>query len=169
MPPRKRKKKAAAAKNEEGEEPVEAEAEAEEEEPAAKKQETEAGEAFLIADVSIKCGTAKHTSVLALSWVAVFLYPIGFTVCCAILLFKASPDIVAGNLTPLSLSTAFLHHEYGVTTYWWELLEMLRKFFLVGLFVILSPGTIMQISIATVVCATFLSLWQDVVSKPGAF
>ena len=42
MPPRKRKKKAAAAKKEEGEEPVEAEAEAEE--PAAKKQETEAGE-----------------------------------------------------------------------------------------------------------------------------
>ena len=43
MPPRKRKKKAAAAKEEEGEEqPVEAEAEAEE--PAAKKQETEAGE-----------------------------------------------------------------------------------------------------------------------------
>ena len=43
MPPRKRKKKAAAAKIEEGEEePVEAEAEAEE--PAAKKQETEAGE-----------------------------------------------------------------------------------------------------------------------------
>ena len=41
MPPRKRKKKAAAAKKEEGEEePVEAEAE----EPAAKKQETEAGE-----------------------------------------------------------------------------------------------------------------------------
>ena len=44
MPPRKRKKKAAAAKKEEGEEPVEAEAEAEAEEPAAKKQETEAGE-----------------------------------------------------------------------------------------------------------------------------
>ena len=43
MPPRKRKKKAAAAKIEEGEEePVEAQAEAEE--PAAKKQETEAGE-----------------------------------------------------------------------------------------------------------------------------
>ena len=42
MPPRKRKKKAAAAKKEEGEEPIEAEAEAEE--PAAKKQETEAGE-----------------------------------------------------------------------------------------------------------------------------
>ena len=41
MPPRKRKKKAAT--KEEGEEPVEAEAEAEE--PAAKKQETEAGEA----------------------------------------------------------------------------------------------------------------------------
>ena len=41
MPPRKRKKKAAAAKKEEGEEePFEAEAE----EPAAKKQETEAGE-----------------------------------------------------------------------------------------------------------------------------
>ena len=43
MPPRKRKKKAAAAKKEEGEE-EQVEAEAEAEEPAAKKQETEAGE-----------------------------------------------------------------------------------------------------------------------------
>ena len=33
---------------------------------------------------------------------------------------------------------------------------MLRKFLLVGLFVMLAPGTITQIAIATIVCAVFL-------------
>ena len=40
--------------------------------------------------------------------------------------------------------------------YWWELMEMLRKFILVGLFVTIEPGTILQISSGTIFCATYL-------------
>ena len=38
----------------------------------------------------------------------------------------------------------------------WELAEMVRKFLLVGLFVTLEPGSILQIAIGTIVCAAFL-------------
>ena len=34
--------------------------------------------------------------------------------------------------------------------------RMLRKFLLVGLFVTVQPGSIMQISIGTIVCAIYL-------------
>ena len=43
-----------------------------------------------------------------------------------------------------------------VTAFWWELMEMLRKFLLVGLFVVLKPGSILQIAVGTTVCATYL-------------
>ena len=41
-------------------------------------------------------------------------------------------------------------------TFWWELIEMMRKFLLVGLFVTLEPGSILQITIGTIVAAAYL-------------
>ena len=41
-------------------------------------------------------------------------------------------------------------------TFWWELMEMMRKFLLVGLFVIVAAGTIIQISLGTLFSAAFL-------------
>ena len=69
---------------------------------------------------------------------------------------QASPDILAGKETPLTRAIAFLYREYDPTCFWWELMEMLRKFLLVGLFVIIQPGSILQIVIGTITCAIFL-------------
>ena len=38
----------------------------------------------------------------------------------------------------------------------WELFEMVRRFFLVGLFSILNPGSISQLVAATIFCIVFL-------------
>ena len=65
-------------------------------------------------DVS-KCGTAEHTSVMAIAWVAVVIYPIGTMLFCATLIFKASPAIIAGKETSMTRATAFLHKEYEPT------------------------------------------------------
>ena len=93
---------------------------------------------------------------MGLVWLAIGLYPIGITAFCGLLLLRASTAIIAGKATPLSRATAFLHREYEVTAFWWELMEMLRKFLLVGLFVNIMPGTMTQIAIATIVCAAYL-------------
>ena len=42
--------------------------------------------------------------------------------------------------------------------FWWELLEMLRRFLLVGLLSIINPGSIMQLGTATIFCILFSSL-----------
>ena len=84
------------------------------------------------------------------------VYPIGIWLFCAVLLFKASTTILAGKETPLSRAIGFLYKEYDTECFWWELMEMVRKFLLVGLFVTLMPGTIMQISVGTIVCAVYL-------------
>jgi uncharacterized membrane protein YhaH (DUF805 family) len=111
---------------------------------------------WLRADVSIECDSPEHASVMAVAWVAIVVYPIGIWLGCVALLWKASAAIVSGEPTPFSRSISLLHREYKATTYWWELMEMLRKFFLVGLFVVLEPGTILQITCGTIVCATYL-------------
>ena len=111
---------------------------------------------FLRSDVTIECGTDAHGGVTALSWIAIFVYPIGIWLFCALLLFRASSAILAGKETQLTRSIAFLFKEYDDTAFFWELMEMARKFLLVGLFVNLQPGTLLQITVAVIVCATYL-------------
>jgi len=111
---------------------------------------------FLIADVEIECNTPQHTAVTTLAWGAILAYPIGIWVFCLLLLFKASPAIIAGKPSRLSKAIAFLYKEYNVTCFWWELMEMGRKFLLVGLYVTVQPGSIMQIAIGTITSATYL-------------
>ena len=114
------------------------------------------GRGWLIADVNIQCGTPDHDAAKTLAVVAVVLYPIGLWVLNLVLLWIASPAIISGRDTALSRSISFLYGEYDVTAFWWELAEMLRKFLLVGVFVVVEPGSILQISLGTIVCAVFL-------------
>ena len=93
---------------------------------------------------------------MGLSWFAIVVYPIGLTFGCLLILYKASDAIVSGKPTHFSRAIEFLYMDYKVATFWWELMEMLRKFLLVGLFVILDPGTILQIAVGTVVSAAYL-------------
>jgi hypothetical protein len=101
---------------------------------------------WLRADVSIECNTPAHASVRVLAGVAVIIYPIEVWLGCLTLLWKASTAIVCGHPTPFSRCISFLYREYKVTTYWWELMEMLRKFLLVGLLFLVEPGSILQIA-----------------------
>jgi hypothetical protein len=111
---------------------------------------------WLRADVSIECGTPEHASVTMVAWVAIVLYPIGVWLGCLVLLWNASTAIMCGELTPFSRSISFLYKEYQVTTYWCELIEMLRKFLLIGLMVIVCLGNILQIAIGTMASAAYL-------------
>jgi len=111
---------------------------------------------WLRADVQIECNTPSHAQVMLVAWTAVGMYPVGILVATTLLLWKASSAIISGKHTPFSRAVSFLYKEYNVTTFWWELMEMLRKFLLVGIFVTLAPGSILQISVGTIVTAAYL-------------
>jgi hypothetical protein len=111
---------------------------------------------WLRADVSIECNTPEHEAVQQLAWAAVVMYPIGMWLGCFALLRKASTAIFSGKPTPFSESVSFLYASYKVPAFWWELMEMLRKFLLIGLFVTFEPGTVIQTAIGTIVSAAYL-------------
>jgi hypothetical protein len=111
---------------------------------------------FLRADVGIDCDSDEWEQVALLAWAAIVLYPIGMWVATAVMLRTASHSIANGKKTAFSSAISFVYQEYNVTTYWWELMEMLRKFLLVGVMVLVEPGTLLQISIGTIFCAVYL-------------
>lgn len=87
-------------------------------------------------DVSVDCDTSEYDEILRLAWLAIILYPIGLILLSASLLWRARRAILSARPTPLSRAIEFLHHEYEPSMFWWELLEMFRRFVLVGLMVL---------------------------------
>ena len=110
---------------------------------------------WLKADVSIRCDSAKHDEAKALAWAAIILYPIGLLLLNGGLLFSARQAIINHQPTTLSRATTFIYHEYEPQFFWWELVEMLRRFVLVGLMV-LAQGSMMQLVMGTLLSAIFL-------------
>ena len=74
--------------------------------------EFEGDSSWLIADVSIECGTDEHLQAKSLAWVAIALYPIGLIFMSAMLLLRERHAIEFGPRTELSKALAFLHSEY---------------------------------------------------------
>ena len=93
---------------------------------------------------------------LPLAWAAIIIYSFGLIVLNASLLFCARAAIVNRRETTLSKATAFLHKEYEPHLFWWELVEMLRRFLLVGLMVVIYQGSMLQMYIGTLVAAILL-------------
>jgi hypothetical protein len=118
----------------------------------------EDGRGWLIADVSIECYTSAHDAIKAWAVLAILAYPIGLFVLNGTLLYCARAAIQTSTPTPLSAAVVFLFREYNVSYFWWELMEMGRRFLLVGLFIVVPfpQGTIMQCALAVFVAIIYL-------------
>lgn len=127
------------------------------------------GSRWLVADVSVACTqggafdldtSTEHGRAKVIAWLAVLLYPIGVLVLNAMLLLAARKDLRAGKSTTLVVATAFLHGDYVAHFKMWELAEVLRRFLIVGLFVVgpYERGSIMQLALATLCASLFLVL-----------
>lgn len=116
------------------------------------------GERWLRADVGIPCDTTEHQNAKSVAIIAIAIYPVLQLVVFTLLLALARGAIVSGRPTRLSTAIAFLHREYKPETMWWELMEMLRRFILVGVLVVVRQGSIEQLAYGTVVAIMFLSI-----------
>ena len=100
--------------------------------------------------------------------VAIALYPVGLWVLNLCLLRYARTAIQVEGHRAQSVSTAksvadsiaFLHRDYQPTCYLWELMEMGRRFVLVGLLIVgpFHQGSVMQVAMANLVSMVYLFL-----------
>ena len=120
----------------------------------------EDGRSWLIADVNIECDTDAYAQVTMMAGIAIVIYPVGLLVLNACILYWARDAIRTNQPTTLSTAAHFLYAEYKVRFFWWELMEMGRRFLLVGLYVIrpYHQGSIMQVACANLTAVIFLVL-----------
>ena len=120
---------------------------------------------WLRADVAIQCGSPYHSQVKLVAWLAVAVYPMGLWVAALLLLRRARLAILPQEVGARKASAAeqrlaanisFLFAEYEPHMFWWELAEMGRRLLLVGLLVVIEPGTILQLSLGTIACGSYL-------------
>ena len=121
---------------------------------------------WLVADVGLQCGSPEHESAKHLALFGICLYPVGLLLMNAALLFCARRSIRRGLPSMLADAIAFLHHEFQPQFFWWELCEMVRRFFLVGVMVVVKPGSLGQLSLATLF--SFLYLVVQLQAAPYA-
>ena len=129
---------------------------------------------FLRADVQIQCHTNEHIRLWAAAFIAVAVYPLGALVLVFGLLTYAGPAVhLCGATLDLAPATSnrktrqqrlfhairFLHADFKPSYFLWECMEMLRRFLLVGLYVIVpwqQQGSLLQLVLALVTALTYL-------------
>ena len=112
---------------------------------------------WLIADVALRCDGDDHRAVVALAWATVLVYPVGLLLLTASLLgFHRNALLGHAPHTRLSAALRFTYGSYTADAFYWEIFEMGRRFTLVGIAVIFSPGTIVQLSSATTLCVMYM-------------
>jgi len=114
-------------------------------------------DSWLIVDVSVQCNTPDHGRIMSTAWLAIYIYPVGWTAFTALMLWSIRKSIW-GKRRPNEINQAlsFVYKDYKPLYYWWELLEMLRRFLLVGYLSNFARGSITQISLATLFCIVYL-------------
>ena len=90
-------------------------------------EEFDDGTRFLRADYSLNCNDAEYRRVRFLAWVAIALYPVGVPLLYLTLLLCARKAILTEQPSALSRSLTFLHQDYELSMYWWEMVEICKK------------------------------------------
>ena len=80
---------------------------------------------FLYADYAVECDLEEHKSLKRLASGLIVLWPVGWPVLFAALLFASRTT--ARWAPELSRAVSFLHVEYKPTLFYWELVEVMRK------------------------------------------
>ena len=115
---------------------------------------------YLKAQPSMRCYESdEHNRLLAIAFVWLLIWPLGVPLLFAALLVPCRKPLTRRQPSRLSRAISFLHREYELDSFWWELIELIRKLFLTG-FVLLIPErmAMVRLMLAIITCIYFLIL-----------
>ena len=119
------------------------------------------GHRYLVKDYNVKCFEGEWNKLLPLAILAVLVYPLGIPFYFSAQLWKRkdqlrNPHVVARY--------GFLYEAFRHKHYLWDVFELLRKFFLTGLIMLIYPGETFQVIV--VVLANLLFLVYILLERP---
>ena len=119
---------------------------------------------FLLEDLSIRCSDssfkgAEHDTITSMAFIFIFIWPVGMVVLFGATLLPCRSKLHANIRTPLVDATKFLHRDYRVDCFYWELVELVRRTILVG-WVLLIPTdkTFLRLVVALLLSVTSLAV-----------
>ena len=118
---------------------------------------------FMLADKSYECyESAEYNELAMLSSVFVVVWPVGMPLLLLCLLFCARRNYRAKS-SLLARAIAPLASEYDAASYYWEVLEILRRLLLSAFLLAIPPDkSTMRITIALVTCFLYLCLLSTI-------
>ena len=122
------------------------------------------GSSYLVADYRVDCSSSEYHDVRELAWVNILLYAVAVPACYAVLLQRASKQIVADEDASLAHALAFLYRDFRPArgTIFYELVEVEKKVVLSGVMVLFHRGQMLQLIVAIVLALAFLFLQAEV-------
>lgn len=101
----------------------------------------------------------EHERVKTIGWSLLLIWPVGVPLIYAALLFYCRKRILGRMPAPITRAIGFLHHDFRVECFWWELVDQLRKLVLVGWLLLIDERfALIRLLISLVVCLLFLGL-----------
>ncbi|CAM9365321.1 unnamed protein product, partial [Laminaria digitata] len=126
--------------------------------------ELDDGKAYVRADYSLECSTARHNTFKTYSLVMACVYPVGIPAVYAWCLARNRRELVKSDRETLphlqSLNT--LWAAYKPSRYFFELVECTRRIALTGIAAFVLPNSTAQISIVLLVAVAFVFISESI-------
>ena len=110
----------------------------------------------LIADYSVECGGPEHHKIKRLAWGGITVYAFIIPLLYTALLIHERPRILTQRHSKLTDALSFLHGSYLPHYWYWELLEVFKRLYLMGFTVFVDPGSITQLMVSALVALIYL-------------
>ena len=127
--------------------------------------ETVSMHSYLHSDLRVRCSEggyngAEHNLIKRIAVTFIAIWPVGMVALYAIVLMPARASLLARSQTALVRGTRFLHKDYRVECFYWELVELVRRTFLIGwvLFIFSTEQTFLRLVVALLVSVVSLVL-----------
>ena len=125
---------------------------------------------FLLAAPGTLCWESdEHAEMVSIAVVLIVLWPLGFTLAVAVLLFRCREAIEMQTPTPLSRAIAMLHREYRPHFFYYELVILIQRTSLAGLLLLLpddQPFLRLQLAILLSTAYLLLGAWAKPFRRP---
>ena len=117
---------------------------------------------YLRSEVSIRCSDSnyadsEHDTITSIAYALIFVWPVGMVVVFAAVLLPCRHPLHSRTQTPLTRATRFLHKDYHVDYFYWEIVELFRRTVLVG-WVLLIPNEKMFLRLVVALLLSIASL-----------
>ena len=112
-------------------------------------------------DFEVECDSDEYRQIRRLAVAGVALYGFAVPLSYLGLLMGQRKALIKGIRTEMTEALDFLHREYEPHFFWWEIVKVVEKLYLIGFAAFVFPGSIIQLIISWLAASAFLVIQME--------